>query len=552
MNNLTEENKAFRYDCFMKILSSEWSLAERTVYMKLISLSNGNLNHLDISPIAISDIAKQLNLHRQTVGNAINALKTAGLIDFEVQRVALDSDGNLLKGRKFNKNVDRIETTTFWNDATIPEELPVLQKTELYSKRNVKAFQFRSEFKDLKAKLKEYEKFLTCPHCHKTGHMKISVSAICECEDCKKWTRGKQLDELVKDFEAQTGKVELSPYPSVKSVVEKIDTPVVPLFNSLSMESYPSLLSEKIKDVDADITEGAKSIERFAETFGNQPTYTLCHPVDLSKDSHGKTPIGEGWTREPHTLEEAKKYISKGNVGIMAEYCFVTPTDCDRHLTYFLTQYPELKDYPIIFREDDLERAKILVPVKDVMNKFALSDGTKTGLKLEVIGKGGHAVIAGTHESGAIIKILWGKNRNKISSQQLANIAHKYIPTVIEAPKKARKVDGDSPKWAIYECFALQHKEAIIQFIGNINRFSIRPDDDTPSVIRTTKGFERETWRDFGDTTAHENYGKASSSGRIWDWFDLYVLMKAKGNLDQFKNVKRECIKEAKEYFKIK
>lgn len=547
MDNLTKENKAFRYDCFMKILSSEWSLAERTVYMKLISLSEGDLDHLDISPIAISEIAKQLNLHRQTVGNAINALKQAGLIDFEVQRVALDENGELLKGRKFNKKTDSIETTTFWNNATIPQELPVLQKTELYSKRNIKAFQFRSEFKDLKAKLKEYEKFLTCPHCHKTGHMKISVSAICECEDCKKWTRGKQLDELVKDFETQTGKVELSPYPtSVKSVVEKIDTPVVPLFNRLSIESYPSYLSEKIKDEKADITEGAESLTRFAGQFGD--AFTLCHPTSL--DNHGKAPIGKDWTNKPRNLREAVNHLKVGNVGALPEFSQICFLDIDRHLSRFLGTYPEFQSYSIVYRDNDLERGKIIVPVSETFNKFKIDDGKEFGLKIEAIGNGGHAVIAGIHETGDTIKILWGTSKKIYDSKRLAELIHEYIPVTIEAqPKKF--ISGQSPKWMIYESFALLQKDKIIKFFGgNLKQFSIRPDDKTPSVIYTTNGFERDTWRDFGDCTEHENYGKASSSGRIWDWFDLFVLMKADGDLSRFKSVKRFYVQQAQEYYK--
>lgn len=543
MDNLTKENKAFRYDCFMKILSSEWSLAERTVYMKLISLSKGDLDHLDISPIAISDIAKQLNLHRQTVGNAINALKQAGLIDFEVQRVALDENGELLKGRKFNKKTDSIETTTFWNNARIPQELPVLQKTELYSKKIAQSFQFRSEFKDLKAKLKEYEKFLTCPYCHKTGHMKISVSAICECEDCKKWTRGKQLDELVKDFEAQTGKVEVPSYPiSVKSVVEEIDTPAVPLFNSLSMESYPSLLSEKIKDVDADITEGAESVRR----FGAHKAYVICK-------GRTKEPQGLNWTKKPRSLEEAVREVGQNNVGVLPEYCSVLGIDVDRHLTYFLQKYPELQKYSIVYRENDLERGKIIVPVSDMMPKFSLKDGADFGLKIEIIGSGGHFVIAGTHESGASIKILWGTENKILTCQRVADIAHSYIPTTIEKKFISKTIpEGKMPTWMILENYALLHKKEIAEFFGgNMERFSIRPDDNTPSVICTTKGFERDTWRDFGDQTSHMEYGKPDSSGRIWDLFDLYVLMKANGKLDNFKNIKRNCVVAAKEYFAL-
>ncbi len=555
MNILTEENKASRHDCFIKILNTEWSLAERIVYIKLITLGNGDLDNLDISPTTITEIAEQLHLHRQTVSNAINALKTAGLINFEVKRTPLDQNGNPLKGRRFNKNIDTIKTDTYW-DLLIPSDIPQqLQETKATEKRKAAAFKFRSDYKEIKAKLKEYEKLLTCPYCHQTGHVKIKISAICECEDCKKWIKGRQLDEMVEQIEGDTSKVIVSTQPPIsviRVVDEKIDTTsTVPLLSTeeLKSDSPLFLLSEKIKDVNADITEGVESIKRFAEFFGPQPAYTICYPVDLLKDSHGKTPIGDNWTTNPRSLDEALK--TTNNVGVLPEYsqcCFV---DVDRHLEKFISKYPKLANYPFVFREDDLNRAKIIVPVTTTFPKFSVSDGIEFGLKVEMIGKGGHAVIAGIHESGSTIKILWGTSREPFTPEQLKKMAHDYIPTIEpKAAKKEIKLDKNTTMAEKLEAYARMFEDKIVAFVGgDIERFSIRPDDDTPSVIYSTKGFSRDTWRDFGDQTTHENYGKADSGGRIWDLFDLFVLWQAKGNLDNFKSIKRACVKQVKEYY---
>ena len=554
-----------------------WNSSQKIIYGYLLSINQSEDNSLVLPPITLENIGEHIGSHPQTVGNVINALQEAGLVDHETITTFTDKNGIPLRGRKYNPTKDKVKKISVWNKTIIPDILPQLQETkQTQKKRNYQA-RITSEWRKDSAKVKQYESGLICPNCGKAGHMEIAISAKCNC--CNQWVRGRQLDELVRQSEENQYNVELSQHTEnchrdvelshhdenfSKNKSEVLSDSTYDISTSYCTEpllstvpSSPSLLllSERVSCDKADVTEGKESVERFAATFGAQQAYTICK-------GYTKKPQGLEWTQKPRTLEEAVREVEQNNIGVLPEYSSVLGVDIDRHLTYFLQKYPQLQKYSIVYRENDLERGKIIVPVSDMMPKFSLDDKIEFGLKIEIIGSGGHFVIAGTHESGASIKILWGTEDKVLTCQQVASIAHEYIPATIERkiPSKlplasemrpvSQQNGGDMPKWMIFENYALLHKDAIIEFLGgNIDRFSIRPDDKTPSVIRSTKGFERDTWRDFGDHTEHEEYGKADSGGRIWDWFDLFVLMRSKGNLNNFKNIKRECVRQAKEYY---
>ena len=149
----------------------------------------------------------------------------------------------------------------------------------------------------------------------------------------------------------------------------------------------------KLSDILTRAGAGFVLVRRPGEEYRNQHGETVT--------AKGKEPIGYGWQKEPKTLAEAGKHVKHGgNAGLAGGAGNLILLDFDKDRAGALALWPELADTLEIYRENAPDRAKFIVHIDGPLPPNAKDHDAG----IEVLAKGAHGVIVGTHESGAVIE----------------------------------------------------------------------------------------------------------------------------------------------------
>ena len=159
------------------------------------------------------------------------------------------------------------------------------------------------------------------------------------------------------------------------------------------------------------------------------------------KTSHpGKSPTMGNWQNSPRPLAEVKEhYLTQaGNVGLLGGVGREITVDIDNKTPtttrdYALGALPALGDTAEVYRENAPGRTKWLVQMGD---GEPMPANTKWE-GLEIIARGGQAVIAGDHASG--VPLLWrGGKIGTVTFAELAALVHACVGDVLAT-------EGDAP-----------------------------------------------------------------------------------------------------------
>jgi hypothetical protein len=121
--------------------------------------------------------------------------------------------------------------------------------------------------------------------------------------------------------------------------------------------------------------------------------------------SKGKDPIGAGW-RAGHEIDQVLDHLlAGGNAGLLCgEVSGLYQLDIDRERADWESAHPEFKDYPRFTRANAPDRAKYLLHLKPGQASGIKRFKDNPGRKADLLGNGAQGVIAGVHESQAVIE----------------------------------------------------------------------------------------------------------------------------------------------------
>jgi hypothetical protein len=132
--------------------------------------------------------------------------------------------------------------------------------------------------------------------------------------------------------------------------------------------------------------------------------FTLCCGPDHGCSSPGKVPHESEWQHKRHTIAEALAHLARGgNVGHLGSS--LVWLDLDAFWPDFLRRFG-YEDAPAIVRSDP-DRGKLIIRIKGKTTggrKWKYHNRSRH-LCIECI-SGGNAVVAGTHESGELIRLV--------------------------------------------------------------------------------------------------------------------------------------------------
>lgn len=299
---------------------------------------------------------------------------------------------------------------------------------------------------------------------------------------------------------------------------------------------------------DRTTTTGADTITTLGE-LGCQ--FTLCQPV--TERTTGKEPIGHDWKQTPYDTARALAHIKanrgRNNVGILTGAGGWVTFDCDRLADEFLLG-AGLEDGFIVWRANALGRCKVLVLCSDPQNlpdtvtTIGATDGG--GNFLEASGRRSNAIVAGTHNSGAVVSLTLGRVIVRTSAQ-IAKIVDDYrewlsgrgspieantpkpLPSVTSKPMQATTTGNTSGRvdwqalthqaieWAIGQGMYAKDAGRLLAISRRAGgAVALRP-EKVPSTRRTDirDGFHKQTWCDYGTQKTHDEFELAAmASGR--------------------------------------
>ncbi len=144
-------------------------------------------------------------------------------------------------------------------------------------------------------------------------------------------------------------------------------------------------------------TTGIETLNRLAQ---ETEAFTLVYGHEANVNYPGKQPIGKNWQNSPRSLSSAKHHVQKGgNAGIVTGDVRVLDTDC-AHATELALSFPTIGKTCRVTRADAPDRAKFLFRCTDADGRLRNSSDHEAGAEFPK-----HAVVAGTHVSGAVIEM---------------------------------------------------------------------------------------------------------------------------------------------------
>lgn len=127
-----------------------------------------------------------------------------------------------------------------------------------------------------------------------------------------------------------------------------------------------------------------------------------CQFVQLN----GKRPIVSGWQHKPLNARQAKNL--HGNAGVHAgkHSNGVIWIDLDTKAGEFFGQFPNLRNSLVVWRDNDLSRAKVAIRITDQLPRSTTwrANADQKAPDVELLSTGRQAAVIGIHDSGVVIK----------------------------------------------------------------------------------------------------------------------------------------------------
>lgn len=189
------------------------------------------------------------------------------------------------------------------------------------------------------------------------------------------------------------------------------------------------------------------------QTSQHDNTAALAHlaalGVQFTRVAHGgKQPVARNgrplkrWQNHPVMLADAETWLqSGGNVGMIAGSGNVVALDFDAHAQEAIAAYPDLATTATVKRDDAPNRAKYLVRVVGSLPRSRKDHGAG----VEILSTGAHAVLAGTHASGAPVYIQNAGHLAEMTGDQVAAIWRHFARPADDAgdPATVAPTTGD-------------------------------------------------------------------------------------------------------------
>lgn len=211
-----------------------------------------------------------------------------------------------------------------------------------------------------------------------------------------------------------------------------------------------------------------------------------------------------------------------GNIGILTGRGHLGIVDIDDHAGDFLALWPDLANQPLIYRDNAPDRVKVVVWVEDDDMKTHHLQGN--GHKVDLLGRGAMAVIAGQHESGAVIRCRLPSNDLKVykwselegraevfTNTPAARLSVSKVSTAGRLAIAGARPAGDmlraALQWWMDDPSNRAQVDRLLAGCKSKGGFiAVRPDDRTPSTRASTDGFYKRTWRDFGTNETLDDF----------------------------------------------
>lgn len=551
-----------RYNELAQIVTNTaWSANERIMYATLrIQAHKRTPASTKIGSYALFDdltedkAAALAGVSKSTAGDTLRKFAAVGLVQRKVERETVNRFGAEIPRESMDQAAG-----DHWQASTqtaiplaLPPQLPPLPEAPHVKKARQHSAQFRKVAKELME--------MECPECHAIGKWHLV------CGECgTTWTA----DELA-NLETPTGetftshKSEGAPagetftydqgaqdmagetFTSHNEAGQNLpySAPIgqnLPYATDALSCATPALVlpdPPPMTDIDCEVLTGAQTIEYLSDLGAS---LTMVEPKGkkaLAPVDDDGYPLGS-WVDHPSTKAAVLAHLRNGgNAGMLPGRECLYWLDVDDGLSDLLAKYPTLATLPRVNRVDAPERGKLLIVLTQDNIRGHTYQGSK--YKLELLGAGSHAVVAGTHASGATLQFTTGTLQEfsfdaiEFMAREWTGTTNKVTPIVARA-LQARPQRGLVPvaiHWWNTNPSNQAEVDRLLATCPHRGKYSaIRADDRTPSTLADHDAYSQQvkrTWFDYGARRKLDDFemfceltGEVKSS-LIWDVVQEY------------------------------
>jgi hypothetical protein len=529
--------------------ASHWTPTERVTLGVLRVAAQGDAGAWREVNAPATQLAERIGISDKTTRDTLTKFERIGIVSRHTERRAVNKFGDEIPAQAVNlRNGDRwIADTTIALAAKLPDRLPALNESANQKRTREVNQARRREFAELKTKLDNLLAGVACPHCGDVGQLHGEISATCGA--CGTHLDAGELSELI-DGEAMPTETEIISAPSDEAKAGRrralrnlagTDTPPAPgidyrhdqdaginvelparksfphIFSDAEIISPPSGALRDRTPVDVwipDTLTGAATVEYLA---GLGAAFSLVkHGTKEGVNPRSDDGFDElNYLDCPMTAAAAAAHLQRrGSVGVLGDHCQMAIVDVDAGAAEFIAAHGALAMGARITRDNAPDRVKLVVYCPDVADaeksiKLESADGTR---KIEVIGKRKHAIVAGTHESGATIKCETAYSMPLFTWAQLVTIAQQWTGqneqpahslsaqrvTTAQAAGTISDVQSRIIKWQ------QEHERECLAMLGNPKEgaYVKLRSERTPSA-RVTRHDGRIVLIDYGNNNEH-------------------------------------------------
>ena len=535
------------------LTAPRWQLSARVLYAEILIRANETPGDL---PATLQGAARTWAhiAGERTVRANLAALEDARLIDRTLDRESVSTPD----GKRWQTD------SMIISPRHAPATLPALGPDANRERSRVTAKRERDELK----LAREHLARVTCPECHTTGEWAITCTACgCVLEDEPESGEAAPLERQslpgsVYMRQSLPGEADINEcgaggdapapltgdgWPEAGGIIDpraakfagrEADGAAV---GDPGRQSLPDGAPDALEHLTGPTMTGAVTLNYFAE---DGASFTFA-------EARGKKAMGAAWPDHPHTLREALEHLKRGgNVGILSGAGGLAVIDLDQHAGDFLRQHPELAGAPLVFRRDAPDRVKLIIRLEGEAGDYfaAPADARR---KVEYLACRHHAIVAGTHASGAALEVRPGEMPTMTGAEIRALcVAWADIPpAVIDPPARSSRAAtsttsassatgadalalcADAIAWANADADIRREVDAALAKLPRDGKyFAIRANDRHPSATWAAGDDGRRIMRDYG--------AGAGDGERAQDDFQLWTRFTHNGD-------KRAAVREA-------
>lgn len=573
-----ETNYKQRYDTLTSVLTdTTWPANARMVCSAALIKAferdpEGQCIHFD--DLTINELIYLTGYSKPVICDILQAFESIGFIKRDKSHPVVNRYGTPIERADMTPEhgdhyMTQTDTTLFLDQ--IPANIPLWPESKRQARDKERAKQYRGKVEKLTKELADVTeklRVIACPICGAKGYWHLKCGA-CQAE----WDAqtGDMIKQGVYDMpdnvliDAVTPEVKtLNPRPEVNSLNLSI-TGKESLLAESSTEggdsgaAYPTSATEPLEPAHnplsstGDARSGADRPPLSASTALDQAESLEVEPLDFipevlsgaeavefladlgaqfcavePRSKRARNPRDD-WGGElnyldaPLSGDAAKLCLARqDNVGMLGGRGNLALLDVDSEFGDLITRYDKVVMLPRIVRDNARDRAKLLIVLAEGNVHTREWKGDKR--KLELLALGNMGVVAGTHESGAEIRLLTGK-LEVFTLAQLEAMARQWTGTTNQVTPTVRAALAARPQGSLlrdaiawWNCDR-SNQARVDELLRHCKRsgkyVSIRPDDGSPSTLASTDPYServKRTYRDFG-------------SKQTYDDFELYCLL---------------------------